>query len=196
MSRISRDLTIGLSWAVTWVLAGLLPARLIAGNLNPEHIGGPLYAGFACGVLFVELAGSASGRRRLNELSSYRAAFHGAVGGLFVGVLPFVIGDNGRYQSGWSLLIVAAAATLAGIVARRWLGEGSVLPALTLVAVITGILAGALPWFLTTEDRLARLLPLGLMIGMAAVSALSGVASRFVVRWMKQQMSQAASAGH
>jgi hypothetical protein len=186
----------GLSWGLTWIFAGLLPARLVAGQIDPEHIAGPLYAGFACGALFAELSGIASGRRPLDELSWHRAALAGAASGLLIGVLPFVIGDNGRYQAGWSFLVVAASATLAGLLGRRWLGEESVWPAVTLAAVITGVLAGALPWFFTTNDSLTRLMPFGLMVGIGAFSGLSAVASRLFVRWMRDQLSHASSAGH
>jgi hypothetical protein len=195
MTRIRRAGLIGLSWGIAWAFAGLLPARLIAGQIDPEHIGGPLYAGFICGALFAELAGIASGRRRLDELSSSRAALSGAASGLFAGMLPFVIGDNGRYQAGWSLAIVATTTTGAGIVARRWLRERPILPTVTLVAVIAGVLAGALPWFLTTHDHLERLLPLALLSGVPVLGALSAVASRLLARWAQHQTSQVSAAG-
>src|SRR4029453_14592561 len=113
----------GLAWAPCWVIAGLLPFRFIAGELDPEHIGGPLYAGFICGAVFSALAGVAAGRRGRGEVRPQQAAAWGAASGLFVGVLPFVVGDNGRYQNGWSVAIVATRVVAARIVANRP-GEG------------------------------------------------------------------------
>jgi len=129
VTRISRAAMMGLAWAGAWVLAGLLPARLIVGELEPEHIGGPLYAGFICGAIFSELAGMASGRRRLDDLSSYRAAAWGAMSGLCVGVLPFVLGDDGSYSAGWATTVVAISSIAAGIAAwvTRTASNGSCL---------------------------------------------------------------------
>jgi hypothetical protein len=194
VTRISRAAIMGLAWAGVWVAVGLLPARLIVGELEPEHIGGPLYAGFICGAVFSELAGIASGRRRLDELSSSQAAVWGAASGLFVGVLPFVLGDNGAYQAGWTLAIVATSATAAGIAAgRRRLGEWSSFRAATLVAVVSGLLAGALPWFLTTQHSIERFLPVAVIGGLSLLSALSACVSQSVSRWLTKQNSPASA---
>ncbi|HYN09715.1 MAG TPA: hypothetical protein VES67_20200 [Vicinamibacterales bacterium] len=193
MTRISRAAMMGLAWAGAWVLAGLLPARLIVGELEPEHIGGPLYAGFICGTVFSELAGMASGRRRLDELSPYRAAAWGALSGLFVGVLPFVLGegDISNYQAVWATTIVATSATAAGIAAgRRRLGEGSIVPAATLAAVVSGLL------FLTTQNSIERFLPLAFIGGLTALSALSACVSLAIARSSKTHDSDAAAPSH
>jgi hypothetical protein len=195
LTRISRAALMGLAWAPSWVIAGLLPFRLIAGELDPEHIGGPLYAGFICGAVFSALAGVAAGRHRLHELSVSRAAGWGAASGLFVGVLPFVLGDNGRYQNGWSIAIVATSALAAGIAASRRLGEGSFSRAAILVAVITGLLAGVLPWILTTGDRLERFMPVAVIVTLSALGALSAlVSSTFARRALSAAGSTAGTA--
>jgi len=94
MTCIGRALLMGLAWAAVWAPLGMIAGRLIAGELEPEHVGGSLYAGFLCGSIFSAVGGIASGRRRLDELSFSRAAAWGAVSGLLVGVLPFVLGDQ------------------------------------------------------------------------------------------------------
>ena len=90
----SRAVMMGLAWAAVWILISMMAGPFYAGELEPEHIGGPLYAGVICGTIFSGLAGIASGRRRLGELSPSRAAAWGAISGLLVGALPFVIGDQ------------------------------------------------------------------------------------------------------
>jgi hypothetical protein len=63
------------------------------GEVEPQHIGGAL-AGFPSGFLFAFLAGVASGRRRLADLSLARAAACGAVSGATIGILPSLIGSQ------------------------------------------------------------------------------------------------------
>lgn len=188
MTRISRAALMGLAWAGIWVLAGLVPARLIAGELEPEHIGGPFYVGFICGTVFSELAGIASGRRRLDDLSSYRAAAWGAAGGLFVGVLPFVLGDDGSYSAGWAMSVVAISSIAAGVAASRHrLGELSLFRAAILAAVVSGLLAGVLPWILGNQNGIERFLPVAVIGSLTVLSALSAFVSLPVARWFKKQ---------
>jgi hypothetical protein len=187
VTRISRAALMGLAWAVVWVLVGLVPARLIVGELEPEHIGGPLYAGFLCGAAFSALTGMASGRCRLDELAASSAAAWGTVSGLVVGVLPFVLGDDGSYQNGWSTLIVAISACAAAIAAGRLqLGELSSLRAATLAVVASGLLSGVLPWMLN-QNGSARLFPVALIAGLSALGAVSAFLSSSVARWSKKQ---------
>ena len=128
VTRISRALMMGLAWAVVWVPVGAVAGRLIVGELEPEHIGGPLYAGFLCGAIFSAVAGIASGRRRLRELSFSQAGAWGAVSGLLVGVLPFVLGDqHGSERPVWILpVVVTSSLTLmsaASAVGSAWLAR-------------------------------------------------------------------------
>ena len=84
---------------------------LIVGETEPEHIGGGLYGGFLCGLVFCAIAGFASGRCRLAEFSYVRAAAWGAVSGLMVGALPFVLGDSSdREAPVWVLPVMVMAA--------------------------------------------------------------------------------------
>jgi hypothetical protein len=132
MTGIGRALMMGLAWAVVWVPIGMVVGRLIVGELEPEHIGGPLYAGFLCGAAFSLVSGIASGRRRLDVLSFSQAAAWGAVSGLLVGVLPFVLGDqHGSDRPLWLLpVVVISSMTVLGafsasvsLPVARWLSR-------------------------------------------------------------------------
>ena len=127
VTRTCRALMMGLAWGALWVPVGVVGARMIVGELDPEHIGGPLYAGFLCGSVFSAVAGIASGRRRLGELSFLRAGSWGAVSGVLVGALPFVIGEQGRDRPLWVLpVVVTSSMTLiasVSAVVSVWLGR-------------------------------------------------------------------------
>jgi hypothetical protein len=189
---LSRALLMGLAWAAVWVPLGAVAARLIAGDLDPEHVGGPLYGGFLCGTLFSGLAGLASSRRWLDELSPTAAACWGAASGLFVGVLPFVIGDNGSYENAWSTTVVTISAVLAGTVARRH--RGRFLRAAALAAVVSGLLAGVLPYILGSRNDSERFVPLVVIGGLTGLSAASALVSVQAARWFRKQHSQASAA--
>jgi hypothetical protein len=130
VTTISRALMMGLAWAAVWVPIGMVAGHRIVGELEPEHIGGPLYAGVLCGAIFSGLAGIASGRRRIRDFSFIRAAAWGALSGLLVGTLPFLLGDQkdtGRPL--WILpVVVMSSMTAAGALSAavcpqvaRWL---------------------------------------------------------------------------
>src|SRR5687767_15577413 len=74
ITRISRAAVMGLGWAFVWVVVGVVGAGLFLDELDPPHIGGPLYSGFVCGTLFSAVGGFASGRRRLEDMSLAGAA--------------------------------------------------------------------------------------------------------------------------
>jgi len=189
--RAGRAASMGLAWAVVWVLAGLLPARLIAGELEPEHIGGPLYAGFICGAMFSGVAGLASGRRRLDEMSPHRAAALAAMSGLCAGVLPFVLGDDGTYSNGWAMTVVSTSSIAAAIAASRYrLGQLSSFRAGMLAAVVSGILAGVLPWIRGNHHGIERFFPVVVIGSLMALSVLSACVSVFVARRSKEHAHQ------
>jgi len=191
VTRIGRAAMMGLAWAGAWLPFGVLGGPLYAGELEPEHLGGPLYAGFVCGLVFAAVSGFASGRR-LGELSAYRAAAWGAVTGLFVGVLPFVMGggDTSDAQAGWMTLIVALIASAAAIAAsRRWLGALSPSRAAALAGVVSGLIG-----VLSTLPDAQRYLPLSLMVGLSGLGALTGLLAPAAARWLHKQNSPPASA--
>jgi hypothetical protein len=184
ITPISRAAMMGLAWALAWLPFGVAGGRLLVGEVEPEHLAGPLFSGFLCGAMFTALTGMASGRRRLGDLSALRAAAWGAASGLFVGVLPFVLGDNGRYQAGWSTTIVAISFMVTGVAARRRLPELSSFRVATLVAVVTGLLSGVLPWILTNQNGIERFLPVALIAGLCVIGAVSALLSQSAARWV------------
>lgn len=120
VTRICRAFMMGLAWAGAWLPIGIVAARLVVvGDLDPEHIGGPLIAGFLYGAAFSAVAGIASGRRRLDDLSLSRAAASGAVSGLLVDVLLFVLEDNVPVAVFCSLTLMSTVSA----VASAWLAR-------------------------------------------------------------------------
>ena len=132
--RICRALMMGLAWAAVWVPIGAVAGRLIVGELEPEHIGGSLYPSFLGGAIFSAVAGIASGRRRLGELSLSRAGASGAVSGLLVGALPFVLGDGSGEGGPWyfwialcsALSLLSAVSAVASVLLARLLRDAPV----------------------------------------------------------------------
>ena len=92
-AQVGRAGLMGLMWAAAWLLPSMIGGSIRHGELEPQHIGGAL-AGFPSGFLFAFLAGIASGRRRLGNLSIARAAACGAVSGAIIGMLPSLIGSQ------------------------------------------------------------------------------------------------------
>lgn len=193
ITRFSRAAMMGLAFAGAWLPIGVVGGPLYVGELEPEHLGGPLYAGFICGVVFFALAGIASGRR-LGEMSAYQAAAWGAVSGLFTGMLPFVLGEGHAtdYEAVWSMAIVAISSMAAGMAAsRRWLGALSPSRAAILAAVVSGVPAGGGLWILTSSSQngLERFLPVFLTGGLSGLGALTGFFLPAAARWLKTQNS-------
>ncbi len=99
--NIRGALLMGLTWAVAWAPVGLLIGSIVDpdGSMDEPWVAVGTFPGFLCGVLLFTLLRLAEGRRRLDELSLSRASVWGAMAGLLVGVLPFILGSqktNGR----------------------------------------------------------------------------------------------------
>lgn len=118
-SRIGRAAMMGLAWAAVWVPVGAIAGWLIVGELDPEWIGGPLYAGFVCGGIFSIIAGIANAHRALAEMSLSRAGITGAVSGLLAGGL-------------WLIVVLLSDPPL-------WLFEGAVIGGLSGLSALSGI---------------------------------------------------------
>lgn len=90
--RSSRVL-MGLAWAAAWAPLGALLSVIwdpaAAGDRIFVRVGAP--PGLLCGVSFFAALAIAEARRRLDEVSLYRAGAWGTMVGLFVGALPFGI---------------------------------------------------------------------------------------------------------
>ena len=109
VTRIRRAFLIGVAWAAAWIPIAILIALIVDPDDSmdePWFLAGA-YAGFLCGAMFSAVAGIAAGRRRLGELSLSQAAARGAVGGMLVGVLPFLLGSqNAGERPLWVLPVV------------------------------------------------------------------------------------------
>jgi len=95
VTRICRAAAMGVAWAAAWMPIGLVIARLFLDphdTLDEPWIALGTLPGFFCGVLYAELAGIASSRRRLDELPVIRAAAWGAATGLLISALAHLAG--------------------------------------------------------------------------------------------------------
>ena len=85
--RIRGAIGMGLTWAVTWSIAGLIPRWIL--GFNPDApfpiIFGVL--GFLAGVTFSALLLFAERRRNLDQVSLPRFATWGAVGGILLSAI-------------------------------------------------------------------------------------------------------------
>ena len=141
VTRFSRAAMMGLAFVAAWLPIGVIAGPLYVGELEPEHIGGPLYTGLVCGTVFSVLAGITSGRR-LGDLSAYQAAAWGAMSGLFTGMLPFVLGAGG-------LLWVVTSSSQDGF--ERFLPL-FVMGGLTGLGALTGLLLPSIARWLIKEN--------------------------------------------
>ncbi len=94
LRRIRAAVTTGLLWAVPWAVVAVLIGMVVDPDESMDEmwflIGA--YPGFLGGVLFSIVLAVAERRRSLNEMSVRRFAAWGAVAGLVIGVLPFMLG--------------------------------------------------------------------------------------------------------
>jgi hypothetical protein len=109
LRRIGGAVVMGLAWAVVWAPVAVLIGTMIVdpdNSMDEMWVAVGAYPGFLCGVVFSALLGIAEGRRRLDELSLSRVGAWGAVSGLLVGALPFLIGTPSPELSLWRLAVV------------------------------------------------------------------------------------------
>lgn len=109
LRRIRGALLMGLIWAVVWLPVGLLIGMILDsdGSMDEPWILVGTLPGFLAGVMFSVVLGIAAARRKLDELSVAKVGGWGAVAGLVIGSLPFVLGDQGpNVERVWLLPIV------------------------------------------------------------------------------------------
>ena len=108
LGRIGGAVLIGLTWAVVWAPVAVLIGLIVDpdGSMDEMWVAIGAYPGFLCGVLFSAVLGIAEGRRGFDELSVSRVGAWGAVAGLLVGVLPFLIGESTSELPPWLLGVV------------------------------------------------------------------------------------------
>jgi hypothetical protein len=134
----------GLTWAAVWAPVAVLIGLVVDpdGSMDEMWPAIGAYPGFLGGVVFAAVLAIVGRRRRFEELSLSRFAGWGAVAGLLVGALPFVVGEPTTELPLWLLggvvigsitLLSAASATgslaLARMAQRREsLGAGTYAP--------------------------------------------------------------------
>jgi|SRR5688572_5507387 len=94
LRRIRAAVTMGLLWAVPWAIVAVLIGMIVDPDGSMDEMW-PLigaYPGFLGGVLFSVVLSVAERRRNLSELSVRRFGAWGAVAGLVIGVVPFLLG--------------------------------------------------------------------------------------------------------
>lgn len=94
LKRIRAAVTMGLLWAVPWAIVAVLIGMVVDPDESMDEMWWVIgaYPGFLGGVLFSIVLSIAERRRNLSELSVRRFAGWGAVAGLAIGVLPFMLG--------------------------------------------------------------------------------------------------------
>ncbi|MEW5928658.1 MAG: hypothetical protein AB1941_14415 [Gemmatimonadota bacterium] len=105
LERIRGAVLMGLAWAVAWALVAVLVGLVVDpdGSMDEMWVAVGAYPGFLCGAVSSAALGIAGGRRRLGELSLFRAGVRGAAVGMLVGVLPFVVGEPTSEIPLWQL---------------------------------------------------------------------------------------------
>ncbi len=108
LGRIGGAVLMGLTWAVVWAPVAVLIGLIVDpdGSMDEMWVAIGVYSGFLCGVLFSAVLGIAAGRCGFDELSLSRVGAWGAVAGLLVGVLPFLIGESTSERPPWLLCVV------------------------------------------------------------------------------------------
>ena len=94
LKRIRAAVTMGVLWAIPWAIVALLIGFVVDPDGSMDEMW-PLigaYPGFLGGVLFSIVLAIAERRRNLSELSVRRFGAWGAVAGLVIGVVPFMLG--------------------------------------------------------------------------------------------------------
>lgn len=127
--RIRGAIGMGITWAVAWSAAGLVPRWVL--GFNPDApfpiIFGAL--GFVAGVTFSGLVVLTERRRSFDQVSLRRFALWGAAGGLLLSGLFAKVASLGLRDvlliAPTFALASAACASVSLTVARRALGRGS-----------------------------------------------------------------------
>ena len=114
--RVRTAALLGLAWAVIWAPVAVLIGTLIIdpdNSMDEMWVAIGAYPGFLSGVLFAAMLGMPESLRKIAEVSAGRAAALGAVSGLIVGTLPFLVGTATSQVPLWQLaLLVIGSFTL------------------------------------------------------------------------------------
>jgi hypothetical protein len=114
LRRLRAAIVMGVLWALIWGPAAILLGTLV---IDPDNSMDEMWVmigaipGFLTGVIFSAVLGIAARERPLEALSTARVGGWGALAGVVIGVLPFLLGDT----SGGALTWVTATTIVASI---------------------------------------------------------------------------------
>lgn len=111
MKRVRDTLLIGIIWAFAWAPVAILAGLVIDPDNSMDEMWFMIGAlpGFLCGVVFAVLSGLAGGDRS-RTTSPPRAALLGALSGVIVGILPFLVGESQVAMPEWLFAVLVIAA--------------------------------------------------------------------------------------
>ncbi len=130
LRRIRGAVLMALTWAVVWAPVGVLIGMIVDPDESMDEmwfaVGG--YPGFLCGAVFSAVLGIAEGRRKFDELSLSRVGAWGAVSGVLVGALPFVLGTPSAQFPLWlrgvaiigSITLLSAVSAAGSLALAKW----------------------------------------------------------------------------
>ncbi len=119
LRRVAAALGMGLAWAAVWAPLAVLAGFMVDpdDSMDEMWVAVGAYPGFLCGVIFSVVLATAWRAHRLHDLSPLRAGALGALAGLLVGLLPFIMGTPTTTVPRWLLMsgVVGAIGLLATV---------------------------------------------------------------------------------
>ena len=129
LRRVRATVAMGITWALVWAPLGPIIGMIVDadGSMDEPWILIGALPGFVAGMVFSVVIGIAARKRRLDELSVPRFAGLGALAGVIVSAIPFVIGDlndNVAVVPFVTVLVSSlAAASAASASATLWIAK-------------------------------------------------------------------------
>ena len=116
LKRIRAVVLMGVMWAVAWLPIGPLIGFIVDrdGSMDEPWIAVGALPGLLGGMAFSIVLLIAERRHRFDALTMPRVTAWGALGGLLVGLAPFVLGDRGGRPFEMWLLLIPISITVMG----------------------------------------------------------------------------------
>lgn len=113
MRRVRAAVVMGVTWAVVWAPVGVLVGLIVDPDGSTDEMWFLVfgYPGFLGGVVFSIVLALRARRRRVDDLSVTRVGGWGAVAGLLVGTLPFLVGTPTNRIPLWLLASTVVSST-------------------------------------------------------------------------------------